>query len=168
MWSEAQQTHDDAGSLSEMEEGSIKYQQFGINVYALKIFPNYSSNTNTHCAAHTHSQIIIIVVVAFFPLHGGIGGMLWQLYGILGETRKDAKNLNAIKLSFRFESQEENQVCFKCLNAVRWMDDESLLLFIWFSYQGEKVSGKVGVKIFLSDFRINFWISTRSWVDKSF
>lgn len=82
--------------------------------------------------------------------------MLWQLYGILGETRKDAKNLNAIKLSFRFESQEENQVCFKCLNAVRWMDDESLLLFIWFSYQGEKVSGKVGVKIFLSDFRINF------------
>lgn len=89
---------------------SIKYQQFRLNVYALKIFPNYSSYTNTHAHSHTIS-IVIINVLAFAFLRVcflflRVEETLRQLYGIFGKNRKDVQNLNAIKLfCFIFLSQ---------------------------------------------------------------
>lgn len=69
---------------------SIKYQQFRLNVYALKIFPNYSSYTNTHA----HISIVIINVLAFAflrvrSLFLRVEETLRQLYGIFGKNRKD-------------------------------------------------------------------------------
>jgi hypothetical protein len=79
-------------SRKEMEGGgggkSIKYQQFSLNVYILKIFPNYSSSTNTHIS---RTQIVIVKISRLFsPLFAVFGFLeeiLWQLYGIFGESR---------------------------------------------------------------------------------
>jgi hypothetical protein len=82
------------------ERKSIKYQQFRINVYALEIFPNYTTQTYRQTHTHTHKDYYHRHFSFFssLSLFLGLKECSGSFMAILGEIVKMFKNLNAIKL----------------------------------------------------------------------
>lgn len=128
-------------SANEERRKSIKHQQFRLNVYARKIFPNYSCYTNTHA----RTQIVIFSFLSPLSSYLGVEWKLWQLYDF-SENCKVIWNLNFIKLySSPSLYNRTNEVCsrhlIQKLLVDGWMVKLLLDCFVYLLLQ--RFSGKL-------------------------